>query len=175
MNTNSANNTKKLFIGVIVIMLGLLAGGWFYLQNLQPTFKIESDNYAYFSVDSPKIEIKLENPKDANSGTVTIAYDDEILTLEENSPSQGVTTRELENTIIFEITSEYFENQNNVISNLTFDLANRGMANFTFDETSSSLQSSTGEVLNTKFENHSFSIGTTPSRTEKKLETSEDL
>ncbi|MBU1446263.1 hypothetical protein KKD70_03300 [Patescibacteria group bacterium] len=170
MNEQSKNNTKNVFVVVIIIMLAILAGGWYYLQNLNPTFKIESDQSSYFTVDHPEIQIKLINRKDAESGELTVSYDTEILELEEILPSNGVTNREIENTIIFDLSKEYLNSKNEIIAKLKFKgTAEIGEAKINIDKEKSSLINVNQELMQINLEEKTIEIGITPDRSENKI------
>lgn len=146
-------------------MLAMLVGGWYYMQNLDPTFKVESDANAYFTTSHPKVTLKLENSQDAQSGTMTVSYDKAFVIIEEIKNSEGVTHRELEDTLIFDLSTEYFASKNNVISELQLKGTGKsGETSFIVDDKQSSLIDVRQISLDFVVQNKTVSIGVMPDR-----------
>jgi len=170
MTMQSTKNTKKLFIGIIIIMLAMLAGGWYYLQNLTPTFKIESDKNSYFTVDHPQIQIKLINQKEAETGKIVLSYDSRLLEIEEINSSEGVTSRELDNNLIFDLSKEYLASENEIIAKLKFKGTSEiGEAQFIIDPEKSSLTEAATKNIEIQIEDKTIEIGITPDRSENNV------
>ncbi len=162
---NKNGKTKGLFIAVAVLVVLIFAGSLLYLNSLKPIVKIVSDKPAYFHTDDPQIEIMLLNAKKADSGSIRISYDDNILNLGANELSQGVTMDELQNNLIFNLSEDYFSNKTDSVAKLTFNFTgDAGKTEVTVDENESFLNIKGEQMPISKAENASFTIGVAPSR-----------
>jgi len=158
------NQTNKILFIVAIVAAVILIGGWLYLSLQKPVLEIVTDKPAYFTVDKPMIEIRLINPKNADSGEVSFTYDKEILKLANSENTQGVTMRELDNKIIFELNKEYFDSKNTVISKLIFESHDTGVVPFTFDKANSKLTVNSQNIEVGEFMDKKISIGTAQER-----------
>jgi len=163
---NKSNKTAYTFFGIAVLAIAVLASGWFYLQSLNTTFKVESDQPAYFTVDHPVVEVKLLNKKDASSGEVGVKFTQDILKVTDTKTSEGVTLRKLDDEYVFELGDTYFSSNNEVIATLTFESIQPGIVNFELDEKLSTLSNASG-TMDVSYENADVSVGEVPNRHSK--------
>lgn len=162
---NKNGKTKGLFIAVAILAILVFAGSMLYLNSLKPIVKIETDKTAYFGTDNPQVEIMLHNANKADSGSIRVSYDDNILNLSKNELSTGVTMEELQNNLIFTLSEDYFGNNNDSIAKLTFSYTgNAGTAEVKVDEKESFLNIKGEKMPISKAENASFEIGQAPAR-----------
>jgi hypothetical protein len=161
----NSKKTRNVYISIVILAAILFAGAWLYLTNQKTILEISMDKEAYFVNESPIAEIKLKNPKTAQKGEIVVIYSDDILQLENVENSSGVTMRQVENSLIFELSKEYFTKNNPVISKLNFTSSTRGTADIKFDEKKSFLKSKNEENLQIdEFINARFSLGRPPAR-----------
>ncbi|MBA4336652.1 hypothetical protein C0416_02655 [bacterium] len=166
MNKKS-NKTAYTFVGIAILAIVVLAAGWFYFQSQNATYKVESDQPAYFTVDNPILEVKLLNKKDASSGEIGVKFSEDVLKVKNTETSEGVTLRKLDNEYVFELGDTYFSSNNEVIATLTFESVKPGQVNFELDEELSTLSNSKG-VMEVKYESTSVEVGMAPDREENR-------
>jgi hypothetical protein len=163
------NKTRNMFVGTVIVAVLVLLLGWMYLRSQQTAIELSSDQPAYFTVDNPIVTVKALNTKNADAGEIRLSYDDEMLTLTESETSDGVTMRELDNSVIFELSSEYFSAADTVVAKLTFESNGIGETSVTLDQDGSSLSAGSEEIEVTKYEDVSFEVGIAPDRGEQKV------
>jgi hypothetical protein len=132
----SSTKQRNAFISLAVIALVILVGGWFYMNAQPSTAEVVSDKASYFANDNPEVSVKLLNPKEANAGNVKISFDSEVLNLLESTASDGVTVKELKDTIGFDLSKEYFDSKNQTLAVLEFEILKPGVAEIKVDENS---------------------------------------
>lgn len=170
----SSTKQKNVFILIAIIALVVLVGGWYYLNTQAASVEIVSENDFYFEIETPEVSINLLNAKDASSGKVKISYNDEFLTILENNTSEGVTTSQLNDTVSYELSKEYFDSNSDTIATLKFDVAKQGVANLTVDE-NSTLNIKGEDVVIEKVKDLELTLGVIPVREEGNSVDSEGL
>lgn len=172
MKKHNKSNNAGLLLGLGLVVIAVI-GGWMYLNSQKPSLEIVTDKPAYFNSDNPQVEIKLHNAGGANSGEVTITYDNKFLKLTDKVNTAGVQIRELDNKLIFSLSEEYFKSNTNVISKLTFDNLDFGKTTFEFDKANSTLTTDGNQMNISEFKDKSIEVGVTPDRGDRKTEPAE--
>jgi len=166
MNKKS-NKTTYAFFGIALLSIVILAGGWYYIQSQVTEIKIVTDSSTYFTIDKPIVELKLINPKSANSGEIALKFKEDVIKVANSEFAKGVTLRKLDNKYIFELSDIYFSSNNETVATLNFENVNFGTVDFEIDEELTSLKN--GEVeVEFKHENVSVGVGVAPERGQSK-------
>lgn len=161
--SKKSNKTTYTFLGIAVLAVVVLAGGWYYLQSQETEIKVVPDSSTYFTIDKPVVEVKLLNPKDANSGEIGLKFKEDVIKVAETEVADGVTLRKLDDEYVFELADTYFSSNSDTVATLNFENVSFGTVDFEIDEELTSLNNSEDE-LNFKYENVSVGVGIAPER-----------
>ena len=154
-------NNKYMYLGLAVLAVSILVFGWLYL-SMQPTsLVVKSDKTDYFKVDTVKVEILLNNPKNATEGKVVVKYSTDLLKIKEQTLTNGVTMREIEGSLIFDLSTDYFKSKNPVIGNFSFDSLDRGTAKIQFLQAQTSLKENENVITVNSYTDANIGIGVT--------------
>lgn len=166
MKKHTNTNNAKLLLGLALVAVAV-AGGWIYLSLQKTSLEITTDKPAYFTVDKPEVEIKLHNAAGADSGEITVVYDNKFLTLAEQKNTAGVTIRQLDNKLIFTLSEEFFNAKTETITKLTFESVDFGKTSFELDKTNSKLTAEGKAIQVAEFKDKSIEVGVAPDRGER--------
>lgn len=158
MNNKKNQKSTYTFFGVAVVAIAVLALGWFYLASQSTKVVLSSDKDAYFYIDQISVDVSAVNYKNANEASVVVNYPDNV-TLVDTATSEGVTTRSLENGIVFEADNTFFNNSETKLGTLVFESNKGGEVDFTLDKELTKLISSEGNVEIDELVNLNVSVG----------------
>ena len=105
-----SKKTNSLLI-TILLLLVIIAAGYVYFSGIfaKTTLELSPSSYSYFTTSEPEIEVVLNNPKNAKQGELAISYDTKVLKLQSSELADGVSITEQNETLLFELTEEYFK------------------------------------------------------------------
>ena len=156
MNKNS--KTKNTFIAVAVLALIVAVGGWYFLSSMPASLELKPDKGSYFNVDEPKVEVLLNNYKDANFSEAYVEYNNDVLSLLNVDTSEGVTYRELGNSLVFEVNETFFAAEGNLVAELNFSSLKPGTGKVNFNQEKTFLNNADGD-LELSYKDAQFGIG----------------
>lgn len=166
MKSPNKKKTRNVYISIVILALVVILGGWLYLSTQKTTLEVVTDKDAYFFIDEPQVKMLLENSKNADAGEVVMLFDDSLLGLSESKLTEGVSMREVENSLIFDLSNEYFDLNNPEIANLTFEIIGREISMLEFDKTRSNLTAAGQTVEIRNFVDKEIEVGQVPDREE---------
>ncbi len=153
--------TRTLFFSIAILAVLIIIFGLYFAGTRAVTIELKSDKDSYFRVDKPVVELSLTNLKDANNGQVTVMYDNSILDLTETNTTEGVTYDTLGNSVIFELSRDFINSNQNKAAEMTFDSEGQGAVEMGFDEGKTIINNDEGEMELT-LNNTYFEIGVAP-------------
>lgn len=159
MKKTKRQKTRNIFLSVVLLSIVIAVTAWFYISIQQTTLSIEANKVNYFAIEQPEITVKILNPKNATSGEIVIDYPEENLIFQEADFSKGVSMREIEGELYFELSPEFFENDEKNIGTMKFDISDTGIININANEEKSFLDTPEGKLEFKQFDNSSFNIG----------------
>lgn len=160
-----------MFVSVAALAILLLVVGWIYLSSQVTKVVLSSDQTVYFPNDKIKVDVSIENYKDANEVAVVVEYPANAVLIDSKTET-GVTTRSLENAVVFEADSSFTAGKNTKLGTLTFDSKENGEFVFKIERELTKLGSQKGDIEIKEFVDLSVSVGV-PSDSEGKTEKSE--
>ncbi|MFC1647758.1 hypothetical protein ACFL10_02070 [Patescibacteria group bacterium] len=155
---NKPQKNKNTFVAVAILALVIAVGGWYYLSSASTSLELIPDQSSYFNVDEPKVEVLINNYKDATDGEAFVEYNNDVLSLLNVNSSEGVSYRELGSSLIFELNEEFFAAQDNLVAELSFSSSNPGTGKVNFNQEKSFLNNSDGN-LELSYKDTNFGIG----------------
>jgi len=168
MKKHNKTNNARILLGLALVVIAVI-GGWLYLGMQKTSLEITTDKPAYFTTDNPQVEVKLHNAGGADSGEITVTYDNKFLNLTEQKNTAGVTIRQLDNKLIFTLSEEFFNAKTDTITKLTFDSVDFGNTSFEFDKTGSNLTKEGTKINVLEFKDKSIEVGVAPDRGERQV------
>lgn len=145
-------------MGVAIVAIVVLVLGWLYLSSQTTKVVLTSEKSAYFPNDQINVTVLLENYKNTNQASVVVNYTDKLV-LVDTQTKEGVTTRSLENSLVFEVDNVFFDTGKNRLGTITFDSNGVGEFNFIIDEELTMLSSSKGTINIEELVNLTVSVG----------------
>jgi hypothetical protein len=163
---NKSKKVHNVYISIVILAIILLGVGWLYISSLNPTLEVKADQDFYFYGDTPQVEVMLHNYKNAESGKVVVSFTDEVISLKESVETGGVTMRQTEEGLIFELSKDFFEGNTSLISTLTFKQKgdSRGSVMVQFNRTKTELKSLENPITVENYVDAEFSFELMPSR-----------
>ena len=158
MNTKKNKKSTYTFFGVAILTILILTLGWFYLTTQTTKVTLSSDKTAYFPDDQIKVDVSIINYKNANEASVAVHYPDNA-TLVDTITADGVTTKSLDSSVIFEADETFFEDSETKLGTLVFDIKEGGELEFTLDKDLTTLNSSEGNIEIKEFADLTVSAG----------------
>lgn len=155
---NKTSKTKNTFIAVAILALIVAVAGWYYLSSKPSSLELMPDQRSYFNVDEPKVEVLVNNYKDATDGEVVVEYNNDVLSLLNVNSSEGVSYRELGSSLVFELNEDFFAAQDNLVAELNFSSLNPGTGKVNFNQEKTNLNNSDGN-LELSYKDTNFGIG----------------
>ncbi len=168
MNKKS-NKTTYTFLGIAILAVVILVGGWYYIQSQKTEIKVVYDSSTYFTIDKPVIELKLLNKKEANSGEIGLKFSENVIKVTDTEIADGVTLRKLDDEYVFELDDSYFSSNNDTVATLKFENVSFGTVKFEIDEDITSLKNDE-RTIETQYENLSINVGAAPDREQKQIQ-----
>ena len=156
MNKNS--KTKNTFVAVAILALIVAVGGWYYLSSRPASLELMPDQSSYFNIDEPKVEVLVNNYKDATNGEVVVEYNNDVLSLLNVDSAEGVNYRELGNSLVFELSGEFFGAEESLVAELNFSSLKPGTGKVNFNQEKTFLNNADGN-LELSYKDANFGIG----------------
>jgi len=161
----SMKNQKNLQVLTAVLGLVLIVlGGWYFLTSQKTILQAVSDKTGYFVTDTEVVKIELLNPTDATSGEITVNYASDVVKIKTADNAPGVTMRELNDSLVFTLSEEYFKSNKTVVSSLTLENLQRSNVEFKFNTSTTTLNNAKGPVTIDEYKNLKLNIGIIPER-----------
>jgi hypothetical protein len=153
--------TRTVFFSIAILAVLIIIFGLYWAGSRAVNIQLKSDKDSYFRVDKPVVELSVSNLRDANNGQITVMYDNSILDLTETNTSEGVTYDTLGNSVIFELSRDFINSEENKAAEMIFDSEAQGTVEMGFDEAKTIINNDEGEMeisLNDVY----FEIGVAP-------------
>jgi hypothetical protein len=173
MKKQNKTNSARILLGLALVVIAVI-GGWLYLGMQKTSLEITSDKSAYFTTDKPQVEIKLHNAGVADAGEITVTYDNKFFKIAEQKNTAGVTTREVDNKLIFTLSEEFFNAKTIVVSKLTLESIDFGTSSFEFDKTASTLSSNGNKLDIAEYKNKTVDVGVAPARGPRQVQEAQE-
>lgn len=158
-------NQKNLQILTAVLGLALIViGGWYFLTSQKTILQAVSDKTGYFVTDTEVVRIELLDPKDATSGEITVNYPSTLVKVKTAENAPGVTMRELNDSLVFTLSEEYFKSNKTIVSAITLENLQRSNVDLTFNTSTTTLNNAKGPVTIAEYKNLKLNIGIIPER-----------
>ena len=145
-------------MGIAALAVLLLALGFMYFYNQNTKVVLSSEQTAYFPNDQIKVEVSIDNYKDANEASVIVNYPENAVFVDSNT-EKGVTARSLDKAIVLEADNSFFDSGKNKLGTINFDSNGNGEFVFTVDKELTKLNSTKENLDIKELVNLTVSVG----------------